>query len=111
MLACSMPSHAETPAPITYPEAPRSDVTDTLHGTPIPDPYRWLEDLDSPETTAWVKAQQTLTESYLAQIPERETLKKRLTKLLTPGGLRGLLCQKRVLKEPLQQLVVGLFHT
>jgi prolyl oligopeptidase len=79
MLACSMPSHAEPPASITYPEAPRSDVTDTLHGTPIPDPYRWLEDLDSPETTTWVKAQQTLTESYLAQIPEREPLKKRLT--------------------------------
>lgn len=79
VLASVMPSAAETPAPLTYPEARRADTTDTLHGQTIPDPYRWLEDLDSPETTAWVKAQQTLTEAYLSKIPERETLKKRLT--------------------------------
>jgi prolyl oligopeptidase len=79
VLALVMPSAAEKPAPLTYPEARRADVTESLHGQTIPDPYRWLEDLDSPETTAWVKAQQALTESYLTHIPERETLKKRLT--------------------------------
>lgn len=79
VLASVMPSAAETPTTLTYPKARRADTADTLHGQTIPDPYRWLEDLDSPETTAWVKAQQTLTEAYLSKIPERETLKKRLT--------------------------------
>jgi prolyl oligopeptidase len=79
VLALVMPTAAEKPAPLTYPEARRTDVTESLHGQTIPDPYRWLEDLDSPETTAWVKAQQALTEAFLSKIPERETLKKRLT--------------------------------
>ncbi len=76
----SHPSPAANAAePLVYPGAPRGEVVDTLHGVPVADPYRWLEDLDSPETTAWVKAQQQLTESFLAAIPEREALRKRLT--------------------------------
>jgi prolyl oligopeptidase len=83
MLGCLMPSlpldAAEKTAALTYPEARRSDVAETLHGVTVPDPYRWLEELDSPETTAWVKAQQALTENVLSQLPQRERLKKRLT--------------------------------
>jgi prolyl oligopeptidase len=46
-----------------YPEARRSDDADTLHGTVVPDPYRWLEDPTSPESSAWLTAQDALLES------------------------------------------------
>ncbi len=54
-----------------YPQTRRDDVVDTIHGTTIADPYRWLEDPDSAETTAWVAAQNALTEDYLAGLPQR----------------------------------------
>ncbi|HEY8296476.1 MAG TPA: hypothetical protein VIG32_00425 [Candidatus Baltobacteraceae bacterium] len=40
----------------------------------VPDPYRWLENIDSPETSAWVAAEKTLTQSYFAQIPQRAAI-------------------------------------
>jgi prolyl oligopeptidase len=55
-------------------------VKETLHGVMIADPYRWLEDQNSPETRAWIDAQIQYTQSYLARIP-RERLKSRLTEL------------------------------
>jgi prolyl oligopeptidase len=64
-----------------YPETRRGDVVDNYHGTAIPDPYRWLEDLDSPETRAWVERQNQLTHGYLSQIPARAWYKQRLTQL------------------------------
>jgi prolyl oligopeptidase len=64
-----------------YPHARRTDFSETLHGTEVPDPYRWMEDIDSPETTAWVQAQNELTQSYLATIPQREAIKARMTEL------------------------------
>ncbi|MBA7606626.1 Prolyl endopeptidase [subsurface metagenome] len=65
----------------TYPEARQGDVVEDFHGTPVPDPYQWMKDPDSPETTAWVEAQNQLTRSYLDAIPEREAIKARLTEL------------------------------
>lgn len=64
---------------LDYPAAKRGEVVETLHGVEVADPYRWLEELDSEETVAWVRAQQALTEGVLAKIPQREALKKRLT--------------------------------
>jgi prolyl oligopeptidase len=64
-----------------YPPARKSDQVDDYHGTPVPDPYRWLEDTDSPETRAWIEAQNTLTFSYLESLPEREVIRKRLNEL------------------------------
>src|SRR5438132_13540700 len=64
-----------------YPDARKSDQIDDYHGTKVADPYRWLEDPDSPETRAWIDAENRLTESYLAQIPERAALRQRLTAL------------------------------
>ena len=73
-------SSAQT-APLTYPQARRSDQVDDYHGTKVADPYRWLEDTDSAETHAWVEAENKLTFGYLDQIPYRQALRDRLTKL------------------------------
>ena len=67
--------------PFAYPAARRADQTDDYHGTTVADPYRWLEDPDSPETRAWIEAENALTFDFLAQIPAREAIKKRLTTL------------------------------
>src|SRR5680860_796418 len=64
-----------------YPESRRSDVEDVLHGTAVPDPYRWLEDLDAPETAAWVAQQNALTECWLADVQERAELRRRVAEL------------------------------
>ena len=68
-------------AAFKYPEAPKSDQVDDYHGTKVPDPYRPLENADSPETRAWIEAQNKLTFSYLESIPERKKINERLTKL------------------------------
>lgn len=70
-----------TSAPVTYPAAARGTQVDDYHGTSIADPYRWLEDVDAPATKAWVEAQNKLTDSFLATIPERPAIKNRLTQL------------------------------
>ena len=54
-----------------YPDTRRDDLVETLHGTEVADPYRWLEDADAPEVTAWVAAQQAHAEDALAQLPGR----------------------------------------
>src|SRR5918998_6249043 len=67
--------------PFNYPVARKSDQVDDYHGVKVADPYRWLEDLDSPETRAWVEAENKLTFSFLEAIPQRTAIKDRLTKL------------------------------
>jgi len=67
--------------PFVCPETRKDDIVDVYHGVKVPDPYRWLEDPDSPETCAWVKAQNKVSFGYLESIPEREAIEKRLTKL------------------------------
>jgi prolyl oligopeptidase len=62
-----------------YPDSRRSDVVDVLHGVPVADPYRWLEEAESPETRAWVEAQNVLTRATLDG-PARDALVQRLTK-------------------------------
>jgi len=64
-----------------YPAAKKGEVVDTYHGTAIPDPYRWLEDADGPDTVEWVKRQNSLTAGYLDAFPGREMIKKRLMEL------------------------------
>lgn len=68
---------------INYPAAARGSVVEDLHGTKVPDPYRWLEmDVrESPEVKAWVEAENKITNQFLAAIPEREGIRKRLTEL------------------------------
>ncbi|OQA32216.1 MAG: Prolyl endopeptidase precursor [Acidobacteria bacterium ADurb.Bin340] len=56
-------------------------MVDHYHGVNIPDPYRWLEDDNSLDTKAWVKAQNEVTFAYLDTIPERARIQKRMTEL------------------------------
>ncbi|MGA4643397.1 prolyl oligopeptidase family serine peptidase [Limisphaera sp. 4302-co] len=76
LLACVSPGPR-----IRYPVTTKKPVVDDYHGTRIEDPYRWLEDDHSPETKAWVEAQNRVTFDYLARLPEREPLRERLTEL------------------------------
>ena len=72
---------AQGSGPFKYPETRRGDLVETLHGRAVPDPYRWLEDPNSAETKAWIEAENRLTFGYLEQIPNRQRIKDRLTKL------------------------------
>ncbi|MCC8034488.1 MAG: prolyl oligopeptidase family serine peptidase [Rikenellaceae bacterium] len=65
-----------------YTETRMDDVRDDYHGTVVADPYRWLEDDNSEETAAWVKAQNEVTFDYLSRIPYREKVKERITRLM-----------------------------
>lgn len=77
-LGCAL---AQTPAPLAYPPAPKGDQADDYHGTRIADPYRELENLDSPATRQWIEAENKLTFDYLGAIPERASINQRLTAL------------------------------
>ncbi|MDZ8031837.1 prolyl oligopeptidase family serine peptidase [Nostoc sp. DedSLP04] len=66
---------------LTYPTSHKSNQADNYHGTSVADPYRWLEDPDSEETRTWIEAQNQVTFGYLSEIPAREKIKQRLTKL------------------------------
>ena len=66
---------------LTYPSSRIMNQIDDYHGTAVADPYRWLEDVDSDETHAWVEAQNKVTFGFLESVPERETYLDRLTEL------------------------------
>lgn len=66
---------------IQYPKAVKDGTTDTYFGTVVADPYRWLENDTSAQTTAWVEAENRVTNAYLAKIPFRQKLLNRLTEL------------------------------
>jgi prolyl oligopeptidase len=67
--------------PLKYPEAPRSETVDDYHGTKVADPFRPLEDPDSAATRAWVEAENKVTFEFLDSIPERASIRQRLTEL------------------------------
>jgi prolyl oligopeptidase len=79
--ACASLAAQTAGAPLVYPKAKTVDQVDDYHGVKVADPYRWLEDTDSPDTHAWVEAENKLTFSYLEQIPYRGAIRERLTKL------------------------------
>ena len=64
-----------------YPASKMVDQQDDYHGVRVADPYRWLEDANSIDTGAWVAAQNSLTQSYLARTPGRDAIRARLTEL------------------------------
>src|SRR3954452_6438677 len=65
----------------SYPETRTVDQRDDFHGTEVADPFRWLEDQNSPEVAAWVRAQAERADTYLRQLPGRDGLAKRLAQL------------------------------
>ena len=66
---------------LTYPETKKVDTVDVYFGTEVADPYRWLEDDRSPETEAWVKAENKVTFGYLDKISFRDAIKQKLEKI------------------------------
>jgi prolyl oligopeptidase len=68
-------------ASVTYPSTRTVNQVDAYHGISVRDPYRWLEEVDSEETVAWVNAQRAVTESFFRTIPERGTIRARLDAL------------------------------
>ena len=80
-LALHAAATVETTGTLTQPVAPVIPVTDTYFGTKIVDPYRWMEDLKSPRVQAWMKAQAAYTKNYIAHLPGRDALVKRVESL------------------------------
>ena len=87
-------SFAVGPAPQTR----RDDVVEILHGRTIEDPYRWLEDADSPDTVDWVERQRAFTEEAFTKLRTREAFRNRLTELYSlPGDTIDKHCGGRYL--------------
>ena len=77
LMATSM-MHAQG---LQYPKAEKDGTVDEYFGVKVSDPYRWLENDTSAQTTAWVEAENKITNAYLQKIPFRDKLLKRLTEL------------------------------
>ncbi len=67
---------------LSYPAARASTQTESYFGTPVADPYRWMEDVDSPELAAWITDENPLTERFLAEVPTRSAMRKRLMSMM-----------------------------
>ena len=76
--AVGMPPVATTPI---YPLTARIEVNDNYFGTKVADPYRWMENLDSPQVHQWVLAENAVSQPQLAALPQRPWLKRRLGEL------------------------------
>ena len=82
LLCPTAPAHSQTNGLPPPPPTRADNVKEVLHGVEVVDPYRWLEDQNSPETRAWINVQNAYTESLLKTLPGREQLKQKLTALL-----------------------------
>lgn len=60
---------------------PISDHTDDYHGNAVPDPYRWMEEMDTKEVSQWVRRQDDALNDYMAEFPSRESIRKRINEL------------------------------
>ena len=91
----SSDAQAEAPAgAFAYPATRTEDIVDKVHGTRVPDPYRWLEDVESDEVQTWMKAQNDFARGHLDALAQRDTLRKRLEELsyidsISPPSHRG----------------------
>jgi prolyl oligopeptidase len=80
--------------PLKYPQTRTENLVEVHHGQPIPDPYRWMEDLETDEIREWIEAQNALTFSVLESSPLREKIRSRMTELwdyekVSPPSKRG----------------------
>src|SRR6478672_2838420 len=76
---------------LVHPRSKIDPVVDLMHGIEVPDPYRWLEQQDAPQTRKWVEDQTAYTRAYFETIPWRERIRTEVEKLLE---------MKRVISEP-----------
>ncbi len=76
--------------PLPYPPAPRDAVVDVLHGVPVADPYRWLEDAKAARTQEWVGAEDRLARRFLSGLPGRDAIARRLEEVLYVEQVVGL---------------------
>src|SRR6202451_3091698 len=72
---------------VEYPAAQRLNLVEDLFGHPVADPYRWLEDPDSPQTTEWLAAEESLWSRYPAGLTDREAFAARVRELLRVGSV------------------------
>ena len=79
-------AQASPPAPKCPPPARIDTAKDTYGTTVVADPYRWLEDQDSPRTRTWIEEQTLYARAYLASIPGRERIRARIRELLGYHG-------------------------
>lgn len=77
-LLLPMHSYAQRPE---YPDARRDDLVETLHGTKVADPYRWLEDVDSKETREWIEKQNEISEHYFSGTGGRDWIRDKVKNL------------------------------
>ncbi|TVR38098.1 MAG: S9 family peptidase [Cryomorphaceae bacterium] len=83
-MAISCDSEPQAPSPaaqLQYPITEKVDQVDDYFGNQIEDPFRWLEDDNAPDTEAWVKEQNKVTESFMSQIPYRKAIRERFAEL------------------------------
>ena len=81
MMMATLATTAVTAQGLQYPKAAKDGTVDEYFGTKVADPYRWLENDTSAQTAAWVEAENKVTNAYLAKIPFRGKLLKRMTEL------------------------------
>ena len=79
--ACSTRAAKPPKEGFRYPPARTVDVVDDYHGTAVPDPYRWMEEPDTPELTQWIEAENALTQGWLGHGADRRRIRARLEKL------------------------------
>jgi prolyl oligopeptidase len=80
-------SAPSTTSPAGPPKAKVDTVVDTIHGHKIADPYRWLEDANSPDSQEYVREEMAYTRSLLDPLPGRDRIHERLTQLLSTGTI------------------------
>lgn len=68
-------------AQLKYPATKKEEVTDNYHGIEVSDPYRWLEDDNSPATKDWVIKQNEVTNEFLSKIPFRNKVRDELKQM------------------------------
>ena len=81
VVACSSRAAKPPRRGFEYPSARMGEVVDDYHGTAVADPYRWMEDSESPELREWIEAENKLTHAWLGRGSDRRRIRKRLEKL------------------------------
>jgi prolyl oligopeptidase len=82
VISAGLAAWGQQPKEPSPPATPKHDVKEVVQRVEITDPYRWLEDQDSPETRAWIDAQNRYTHALMDAWPGREALERRLTELM-----------------------------